>query len=173
MMNQGDAVKLDTAQARDLAILVDLEARWENLRSTANAGAAPPDLQINQKAYEAFRTKLAAYNNLYTPAHVPELLLNTPTRLGIWCRRMRDLFMLVEDDPLCHCPVHVPQKAQRCAQRIGMRMNRAWVSKTQSDTMQAAIRDLETLRQWCEELAREAIGAGATASPPCPSDARP
>lgn len=34
-----------------------------------------------------------------------ELLLNTPSRLAIWCRTMRDLFLQVEDDPQVRCPV--------------------------------------------------------------------
>src|SRR5260370_13844817 len=39
------------------------------------------------------------------PGHAPELLLNNPSRLGTWCRRMRDLCLLVEHDPQCQFPV--------------------------------------------------------------------
>src|SRR5205807_3790617 len=95
-MSRAASGSLDPVQAVELALLVDLEARWENLRKPSlRAPAVEPvtqDLQAMQKAYEAFRSKLAAYNKRYTPAHVPELLLNTPTRLGAWCRTMRDLF---------------------------------------------------------------------------------
>src|SRR6516225_6857719 len=86
---------LDPAQALDLALLVDLEACWENLRASSLHPDIPPctqGLQVKQKAYDSFRAKLAGYNKRYAPAHVPELLLNTPTRLGLWCRSMRDLF---------------------------------------------------------------------------------
>ena len=81
---------LPAAQAAELALLVDLEARWENLRKTPapDAAAATLDLVDRQKSYETFRVKLVAYNDRHTPAHVPELLLNTPLRLGAWCRRI-------------------------------------------------------------------------------------
>jgi hypothetical protein len=166
-----DAVKLELAQARELVELVDLEARWENLRSTASAGAATQDLQVNQKAYETFRIKLASYNKRYSPAHVPELLLNTPTRLGIWCGQMRDLFAQAESDPQCPCPVHVLHKAQLRAVRIGARSNKVPVSQPQPSTIHDAIRDLEALRQWCAELTAQAVGPNADASPRCGSKA--
>ena len=63
-------------------------------------------MQGNQRAYEVFHAKLVAYNKRHTPAHVPELLLNSPSRLGMWCCRMRDLYLQVEHDPQSHCPVH-------------------------------------------------------------------
>ena len=92
-MRETSAGTLDPAQATELSLLVDLEARWENLRKTPSPDpevvAATQDLKAKQKAYEAFRAKLVAYNKQYSPAHVPELLLNTPARLGIWCRKMR------------------------------------------------------------------------------------
>ena len=76
-----------------MALLVELEARWENLRKlpprAQEGGAATQDLLVIQKAYDAFRGKLVAYNKRYHPAHVPELLLNTPPRLAAWCRSMR------------------------------------------------------------------------------------
>ena len=67
---------VDTAQAEELALLVDLEARWENLRTTSQSVQVPPttqNLHDKQKAYEAFSVKLAEYNKRYVPAHVPEL----------------------------------------------------------------------------------------------------
>jgi hypothetical protein len=161
-MREDTVGKPDPAQARDLSVLVDLEARWENLRQTA---AQSPevrslllDLQDKQKAYEAFRVKLAAYNKHYTPAHRPELLLNTPSRLGMWCRTMRDLYLQVEHDPQGHCPVHLVEKAYRWAERIGVRLNQDRISpSTPPGTIHAAIANLEALVQWCNELAS---GAG-------------
>src|SRR5262245_10917382 len=52
-----------------------------------------------QKTYDAFRSKLVMYNKQYSPAHVPDLLLNTPSRLAMWCRTMQDLYLAVEDAP--------------------------------------------------------------------------
>src|SRR5947209_19760416 len=110
------------SQAAVLAALVELEALWENLRHspsrTPDVRSTVHDLHSVQKAYEAFRLRLAGYNKRYAPAHVPELLLNTPTRLGIWCRVMRDLYLRVEQDPSGHCPAHLLEKAYRWADRL-------------------------------------------------------
>ncbi len=65
---------------------------------------------------------------------------------------MRDLYTVVESDPQIPCPVHVLEKAHRCAERIGVRMEKVRVSHDSPDTVQTAIRDLETLRKWCDEL---------------------
>src|SRR5262245_5539179 len=66
----------DPAQARKLSFLVEVEARWENLRKTPSRPREPEDakedLEGRQKAYEIYRAKLAAYNKQYAPAHVPE-----------------------------------------------------------------------------------------------------
>jgi hypothetical protein len=162
-MKEASIMTPDPAQASELALLVDLEARWENLRKTpsqtAGAGLTMQDLHAKQKAYDAFHARLVAYNKQYTPAHVPELLLNTPSRLGIWCRAMRDLYLLVEHDPQGHCPVYLLEKAYRWADHIGTRMNKDRVNRsTPPSNIQAAIRDLEALGQWCDDLSRVAPG---------------
>jgi hypothetical protein len=160
-MKEASVGTLDPAQATELALLVDLEARWENLRKTpfqaSEAGDTMQDLQRKQKAYDAFHAQLVAYNKLYTPAHVPELLLNTPSRLGIWCSRMRDLYLIVENDPQGHCPVNLVEKAFRWADHVGNRMNKDRLSRSiPPSTIRAAIRDLEALGQWCDDLGKVA-----------------
>src|SRR6266849_1935204 len=160
-MKEAAVRRLDFAQASEQALLVDLEARWENLRKTpsqaAGEGLTMQDLHAKQKAYDAFHARLVAYNKQYTPAHVPELLLNTPSRLGMWCRTMRDLFLLVEHDPQGHCPVYFLEKAYRWADHVGTRMNKDRVSRsTEPGNIQAAIRNLEALGQWCDDLSRVA-----------------
>jgi len=131
-MREASVGNLNPAQAAELSLLVDLEARWENLRRPPSrvreAGYGTRELQDRQKAYEDFRRKLAAYNRRYTPAHVPELLLNTASRLGAWCRGMRDLYLRVGHDPRGHCPVHLLEMAYRCADRVGARMNKGRVT---------------------------------------------
>lgn len=157
-MRQAHIENIDAAQAAELSLLIDLEARWENLRRSR---LQPPalesstdDLQGKQKAYEAFHDKLVAYNKKYTPAHVPEMLLNTPIRLARWCRTMRELYLRLEHDPRGHCPVHLLEKAYQWADRVGVRLNKGAVSRsTPPDTIRAAIRDLEALGRWCDELA--------------------
>src|SRR5437870_10344746 len=160
-MKEVSVGNIGPAQAAELSLLVDLEARWENLRRTParspEAESSTQDLQSRQKMYEAFRAKLVAYNKQHVPAHVPELLLNTPSRLAKWCRTMRDLYVRVEHDPRGHCPVHLLEKAYQWADRVGVRMNKGSVSRsTPPDTIRAAIRDLEALVQWCEDLAKVA-----------------
>lgn len=145
---------LDAAQAAELAALVDLEARWENLRAgPARPGEGKPsteDLHGRQKAYDAFRAALAAYNKRYSPAHVPELLLNTPLRLGLWCKAMRDLFTRVESDPKARCPVHVVDKAYRCADRVAERLGKPRVGRSEPPTtVRAAVTALEGVHDWC------------------------
>jgi len=151
--------KLEPAQAIELALLVDIEAGWENMRKTAGADAASvgsslQGLRGRQKAYDAFRARLAAYNKRYTPQHVPELLLNTPTRLGIWCRKMRELYLQIEHDNQAHCPVHLLDKAYRWGDRIGARLHRELPrAATPPGTLREAIQELEAVEQWCDESA--------------------
>ena len=139
----------------DLSLLVDLEARWENLRKTPSpaGGHGTQDLQGRQRAYESYRARLVAYNRRYAPAHVPELLLNTPSRLGAWCRAMRDLYLQVEQDPRGHCPAHLLEKAYRRADRVGARLNKEPVRRSPPpSTIRAAVLELEALGRWCDDL---------------------
>jgi hypothetical protein len=138
-------------QMIELSLLVDLEARWENLRKTSLGDLQ--DLHGRQKAYDAFHGKLVAYNKQYRPAHVPELLLNTPTRLALWCQAMRDLYLRVEHDPRVHCPAHLLEKAYRSADRISGRLNKGPVARpTPPATIRDVIGELEALGQWCNDL---------------------
>jgi hypothetical protein len=160
-MREASVGKMAAAQAVELSLLVDLEARWENLRRPRlrppEVASSTQDLQGKQKAYEFFHAKLVAYNKKYSPAHVPELLLNTPCRLARWCRTMRDLYLCVEQDPRGHCPAHLLEKAYQWADRVAIRMNKGFVSRsTPPETIQAAIRDLEALGQWCDAVAKVA-----------------
>jgi hypothetical protein len=148
---------LQSAQAAELSLLVDLEACWENLRKPTarqdDVVTTMKELSAKQKAYDAFRVRLVAYNKRHPRAHVPELLLNTPTRLGTWCRAMQNLYLQLEHDPQAHCPVHLLEKAYRWADQIGHRLNRDLVSRaTPPATIGDAIRSLGALAQWCDEL---------------------
>ena len=157
-INEAPAVNQTRAQVTELSVLVDLEAGWENLRRPTprhpDGAAALKDLSARQKAYDAFRVRLLAYNKRYAPAHVPELLLNTPTRLGSWCRAMRDLYRQVEHDPQAHRPLNLLEKACRQAGQISARMNKSLVSlDTPPATIADAVRQLDALGQWCDDLA--------------------
>ena len=156
---EANAANLQPAQTTALSLLLDLEARWENLRNTPSqspqAGHGTQDLLARQKVYEAFHSMLVAYNNRYAPAHISELLLNTPSRLGKWCQTMRDIYLQVERDPQAVYPVHLLEKAFRWADRMAARMNKAGVNRlTPPGTIRSAIEELEAVGRWCDDLAQ-------------------
>jgi hypothetical protein len=157
VMKNFSAGNLEAAQAAELALLVDLEACWENLRTRAQAPAAGQSsiqgLHNKQRAYDAFRVKLAAYNKRYKPPHTPELLLNTPARLGLWCKAMRDLYLRIVLDPNARCPNHLVEKAYRWADRLADSMGKPHVDRpVPQGTIPAAILELDVLCQWCAGL---------------------
>src|SRR5262245_49296669 len=94
----------------ELAQLVELQARWEKLPMAAGRGV--PDLVAKQAAYEAYRSRQAAYNARNEKAYDPAVLKHSPARLAAWLRAMRDLFVRAEGDPRCPCPVHLLEKAR-------------------------------------------------------------
>jgi hypothetical protein len=152
------ASQLSPLQAAELALLVDLEARWENLRldQAANRGKtlSREELKQIQIAYEAFHGKLVVYNTRYKPVHVPELLLNTAFRFQLWCRSLKGLFFVVlQNDPRVNCPVHLMEKAYRCADRIADRANKERFARPPvSDSLAATVQDLDNLATWCDGL---------------------
>ena len=116
------------SRSAELAVLLDLEASWENLRaSRTSAGLSTiQELKGNQRAYEAFRARLVAYNKRYAPPHIPELPLNNPARLGPWCKKMSALFAELDDgvpfpanlrEPLrsCHVAPFHPRPVSPCS----------------------------------------------------------
>src|SRR5207248_1845551 len=112
------AGNLDPAQAEALALVVELEAQWENMPKGASrddASATVQNLHAKQKAYNSYHAKLVAYNRRYRPAHEGERLVNTPIRFGIWCRKLLDLYLRLEHNAQAKCPVHLLEKTYRCA----------------------------------------------------------
>jgi hypothetical protein len=149
--------ELNTAPASfkvDLAMLVDLEARWENLRaSRTTAGPATLQaLQGNQRAYELFHARLVAYNKRYAPPHIPEVLINTPLRLNQWCTKMGALF--AELSAAVPFPDHLMEKAYRLADGIATRQGRDRAPRPTPTTERAAGQELVGLATWCATLVR-------------------
>lgn len=158
---------LSAEQARELSLLVELEASWENLRLcpplAQKQATTVKELHQKQKAYETFHTKLAAYNKGFRPAHVPELLLNTADRLGTWCRRMTELLRAAQHDSQAYFPTHLIEKAYRWADRLSDQRKVERVTRPTPPVspasqgadrggVPAAIQALETLAQWCDSL---------------------
>jgi len=149
--------QLDHTQAEELSEVLDAEAYWENMRKVpgdgAEMGGLLRDLTARQKAYEAFRLKLTAYNATYKPAHIPELMLNNPARLGIWCGKMRTLYRRLENHPKAQCPRHLLEKAYRCADRIGERLKATPIGRAlPPKDIAATVQVLETVIKWCAAL---------------------
>lgn len=151
---------ISAAQAAALSLLVELEARWENLRS-GQPPVSVPTMRTNflgqllqkQKAYDAFLQQLLAYNKRYAPAHVPEMLLNTPTRLGAWCARMRELQIRMQNDSAGRSSAQLVEKAYRLANRLADRMSKSRIDRPlPSADSTAMIREWENLDQWCGVL---------------------
>ncbi len=156
-IRDGSQATYGADQAAELAVLVELEAGWENLRTAAPRPSVtqttPRDLHGKQKAYDGFRAKLAAYNKRYSPPHVPELLLNTPVRLGRWCRAMRDLFVQIENDPRTHCPVQLVEKAYQRADQLAVKLGRERLTRAAAPTtIRAVIQEMEAISRWCVSL---------------------
>ncbi len=169
---------LEGTQATLLSLLVDLEARWENLRTLPSQvrelGTSTEALQARQKAYQTFRVKLAEYNKQHTPAHLPELLLNTPHRLGVWCRTMRDLYARVEHDPRVRSPVHLVEKAYHWADRVAVRLKKTPLNRLPSpQTIQKAIQGLEAVLRWCDAQTDGAVPLPAPGFPSSASGVQP
>lgn len=146
----------DPAQALALFQLVELEARWENLRPSAAQPArllTKDQLQARQKAYEVFHAKLLTYNRRYKPTHAAETLLNTPIRLSRWCRDTSALCRRVEGDSKLRPPVSLAEKAYRSAARLAGRVGSTPPAATAPPaTFEDAIRSLEEVAAWGETL---------------------
>lgn len=153
----------DPAQEVALFQLVELEARWENLRPNASQPArllSKDQLQARQKSYELFHARLIAYNRRYKPAHAAEVLLNTPIRLSRWCRAMLTLCERVEHDSKLRPPVYLVEKAYRNAARVAVRVTSAAPAVPAAPaTFAEAMRGLQEVAQWCESVASAAPAA--------------
>jgi hypothetical protein len=149
--------EIGAAQAAELAVLLNLEARWENLRA-ARAGiprvpSDASDLRAVQRAYDAFRAQLRAYQTRFSPTHASELLLNTPTRLGSWCRQVHDVHVRAGLSAEAHSPVHLLEKAYRWADRLAGKSGKERVGRASPpSTVEAVFRDLEAVAAWCDAM---------------------
>jgi hypothetical protein len=156
MMTPTTSQRIEPAQAAAMAQLVELEAQWEALtlaETRGELGLNISHLTAKQKAFDAYHAKVVAYNGRFKPAYEAERLVNTPVRLAMWCRKMQDLYHQVEADDRVRCPVHLLAKAYRCADRIGIRLNREPVSRsTPAADITTAIDNLATVAKWCQEL---------------------
>lgn len=159
-LNETAAEQLGPDQAAELARVIDLEARWENMRvDRPGPGHGTLDLQNRQRTYEAFRSHLAAYVARYRTSRVPELTPNGPDRLGAWCRSVRAVLRRAR--PGTECPGHAIEKAYRLTDRLAVRLGKEPLARTAPDSAEAAIRELDGIIRWCEGSDAEPLAAAA------------
>jgi hypothetical protein len=150
-MNESAAERLDPVRAAKLAQVLDYQSRWENMRADGTDSTA--QLQGLQRAFEAYRVRLAEYRLRYRTEQTPDLSPSGPNRLGAWCRTVRAVCRRASED--AECPSHAVMKAFRMADRIADRVKVEPLSRESSPTdMAGAIRQLSALIVWCEDLVR-------------------
>jgi hypothetical protein len=148
-MNESEAERLDPARAAELARVLDLQSRWENMR--ADVGDSSAHLQSLQKAFEAYRASLAVYVSHHRSEQAPDLSPSGPQRLAAWCRSVRTVFRRAAEG--AECPVHIVAKARRMADRIAARVGAELPRREPPPTnMVGAIQQLDTLVVWCDGL---------------------
>jgi hypothetical protein len=142
-MRPADAENLSPAQAADLVRVLDLQARWENHRDDpATTASCVADLQIRQRAHDAFQAALREYAGKHRNASVPETTQNMPDRLAIWCRALLAVCRRAESQ----CPANVMVKVYRLADRIAARTGKEPASRGTADELDAVI-------AWCDSQA--------------------
>jgi len=143
----------DAAQAEALALLVELEAHWQNVPVAAAQRSAREGLfglRAKQRAFDAYHARLVAYNQRYRPAHEAERPLSSPARLAAWCRAMSGLYRRAAR---AECPVHLLEKAYRCADRLGARLAADFIRRPPPVTTTAdAVTGLGAIADWCDAL---------------------
>jgi hypothetical protein len=146
-MTESAAGRLTPARAAELARVLDLQSRWENLRAEGTPSTA--QLHALQTAFEAYRVRMAAYTARDRSEPVPELSPTKPDRLGAWCRTVRAVLSRAERG---ECPTHVLEKAHRVADRIAARVKAEPAGRGSPTDLAGAIRQLDAVIAWCDGL---------------------
>lgn len=149
-LNERAAEALTPEQATAVVRLLDLQARWENHRDDpAKSAALTADLQARQRAFDAFWSARRAYVAEHRAAPLPEPTQNVPDRLAVWCRTLRAVFRRAEDGS----PAQVMLKVYRLVDRVAARAGREGVERVPAGDLAAAVRGLDAVIAWCDELA--------------------
>lgn len=153
-LSDSAAEKMSTEQVTALARVLDLQARWENHRDDpAKTATSTADLQMRQKAFEAFRAAMRDYVAAHSDSRFPEPTQNVPERLVIWCRALRAVFRRSEGPG----SAFVVSKVHRLADRIAARMSLAPVERQPVIDREATVRELDAVIAWCERAAAPVV----------------
>lgn len=158
-MTELAADRLTPARAAELARVLDLKCQWEDMRVGASYSTA--HLHSLQKAFEAYRVAMLAYTAGDRDEPVPDLSPSGPSRLRSWCRTVR---AVLHRAGAADCPTHIVAKAYRVADRIAEREKAETAGRETPTDMGGAIRQLDGLIAWCEQLELARLRPAAVAS---------
>jgi hypothetical protein len=152
-MSAATPANLGPTQADALAILLELEAHWMNVPTavtTESARAMLAGLVAKQKAFDAYRAQLVAYNQRFRPTYDGLRPVGTPARLAAWCRTMADVYQRAGH---AECPVDLLEQVHRCADRLSARLKRdRFCRPAPLKTTADAIAAFSTVAEWCDTL---------------------
>jgi hypothetical protein len=146
-MTEAAAERLTPVRAAELARVLDLQARWENLRDGGSHSTA--QLQALQGAFEVYRVRMAAYTARNQTEPVPELMPTKPGRLGAWCRTVRAILRRAD---VSERPAHLVAKVHRVADRIAERLKAEPVRRAAPTDMADVLWELDAVIGWCVRL---------------------
>lgn len=151
-LSETAVANLDAAQAVELLRVLELQAFWENLKENAPAKDVPTaQLKDRQKAYEAYRSRLAAYTAKFRTFPLPELTQNSPKWVAQWFRIVRAVVRAAADGANAELPTNLVAKANRLGLRVAERLKRPPLPLPAAPaTFAAAAEQLETLIAWGE-----------------------
>jgi hypothetical protein len=146
-LTERDAEKLSPDQATALVRVLDLQALWDGLLVDRGRKTSLPDLHARQRANDAYQAALRDYGARYPGAGVPEPTHAMPDRLAVWCRVLRVVFQKAEGHS-----AQVMGKVYRLADRLSARMRTEPVARGPAEDVSAAVRGLDVVIAWCDEL---------------------
>ncbi len=147
-LTERDAEKLSPEQASALVRILDLQAKWDGLLVDKQQKTTLPDLHARQKANDAYQTARRDYAAKHRNASIPQPTQAIPERLRVWCRTLRAVFRRAE----VGSPFDVMGKVYRLADRIAERMGKEPAGREPAEDMAGAIRQLDCVIAWCEQL---------------------
>lgn len=158
-LTERDAEKHSPEQATALVRLLDLQAKWDGLLVQRGQKTALSELHARQKANDAYQSALREYTAKYRFTDIPEPTQAMPRRMAIWCRVLRIVFSKAHGA----VPTEVMAKVYRLADRLAERLGKDPVARQAVEDMSGAVRELDVVISWCDELATATTPAAKAA----------
>lgn len=152
-LTESAAEKLTPVQATAMVRVLELQANWEALLKDKAQKDNQAGLRDRQKAHDAFQVAWSEYVAKYRASQLPEPTHNVPDRLAVWCHTLRVVFQRAERGD----PFHLMAKVYLLADQIAMKLGKEPVGRkpvVDLAALAAAIRELEVVIAWCDELVK-------------------